>query len=89
MLRPLNGVPRPQAKYLKKKKQKYMMRVVVRRPTARVICESAFQQDPRRICNIRIEALTLGLSQAGVAANARVLVVGETGDTAPTLKSSW
>jgi len=68
-----------QAKYLKKKAQKYMQRVVARRPTVRTVAECLFSQDPRKVCGIRVEALSLGLAQAGVAAGARVLVVDGAG----------
>jgi len=65
-----------QDKYIKRKSKKYVVRVTLRRPTARVLCESMFEKTGgQRTWNLRADTLAAALSMANIAANGRVLVV--------------
>lgn len=64
-----------QEKYLLKKQKKYSPRVLLRRPTARSICEAYFKKRPEQIGFLRIDTLSLLLSMANVTSNSDVLVV--------------
>ncbi|KAG0630178.1 hypothetical protein M758_1G159900 [Ceratodon purpureus] len=64
-----------QEKYLRKKQKKYAPRVVVRRPSARSVCEAYFAKDPNKTGHLRMDMLALILSLANVGANAEVLVL--------------
>eukprot|EP00741_Cyanophora_paradoxa_P007328 tig00001107_g7088.t1 len=62
-------------KYIKKKTKKYLHLVRVIRPNARTICESYFAKAPFKICNLRVDSLSLMLAMANVRAGCQALVV--------------
>ncbi|KAI5678346.1 hypothetical protein M9H77_09296 [Catharanthus roseus] len=64
-----------QEKYLLKKQKKYSPRVLVRRPTARSICEAYFKKRPEQIGFLRMDSLSLLLSLANVTSHSDLLVV--------------
>ncbi|KAI5590045.1 hypothetical protein BDE02_05G202800 [Populus trichocarpa] len=64
-----------QEKYRIKKQKKYAPRVLLRRPSARSICEAYFKKYPNRIGFLRVDALSLLLSLANVSANSDILLV--------------
>lgn len=64
-----------QEKYLRKKQKKYAPRVVVRRPSARSVCEAYFAKDPNKTGHLRMDMLSLILSLANVGGYAEVLVL--------------
>ncbi|XP_009613532.1 uncharacterized protein [Nicotiana tomentosiformis] len=68
-----------QEKYRIKKQKKYAPRVLVRRPSARSICEAYFKKHPDKIGFMRVDALSLLLCLGNVTANADVLVVDMVG----------
>ncbi|RAL40429.1 hypothetical protein DM860_006499 [Cuscuta australis] len=68
-----------QEKYKLKKQKKYAPKVLLRRPTARSICEAYFKKYPDRIGCLRVDTLSLLLSMANVTAHADVLVVDKVG----------
>lgn len=63
-----------QDKYVKRKLQKYNVRVRVVRPTALSICETYFSKAPDKIMGMRPDALGLLLGFSGVRAGCRALV---------------
>jgi len=67
-----------QEKYLKKKAKKYAPRCVIRRPSARLLGQLFYANDPRKISNLRVDNLALMLNQAHVASGARVLCIDMT-----------
>ncbi|KFM22765.1 tRNA (adenine(58)-N(1))-methyltransferase non-catalytic subunit TRM6 [Auxenochlorella protothecoides] len=68
-----------QAKYRKKKAKKYVITAVARRATAAAIAEAYFLRQPARIGHLRLDALALLLSLAGLSAHARPLVLDACG----------
>jgi tRNA (adenine-N(1)-)-methyltransferase non-catalytic subunit len=69
-----------QDKYIKRKSKKYVVRVTLRRPTARVLCECMFEKSGgTRTHNLRADTLAAALSLANAAANSRVLVIESCG----------
>ncbi|CDP07406.1 unnamed protein product [Coffea canephora] len=68
-----------QEKYRLKKQKKYSPRVLLRRPTARSICEAYFKKRPEQIGFLRMDALALLLSMASVTSHSDVLVVDMVG----------
>ncbi|KIY99610.1 tRNA (adenine-N(1)-)-methyltransferasenon-catalytic subunit TRM6 [Monoraphidium neglectum] len=65
-----------QDKYIKRKSKKYVLRVTLRRPTGRTLCETLFEKsNGQRTWNLRGDTLAAALSLANVGANSRVLVV--------------
>ncbi|CAM6102245.1 unnamed protein product [Calypogeia fissa] len=71
--------PFSQEKYMRKKQKKYAPRVILRRPSARSICEAYFAKDPRKIGFCRMDTLALMLSLSNVGANSDVLVLDSLG----------
>jgi tRNA (adenine58-N1)-methyltransferase non-catalytic subunit len=63
-----------QDKYVKRKLQKYDVRVRVVRPTALSICETYFSKNPEKVLCMRPDALALLLGFSGVRAGVRALV---------------
>eukprot|EP00899_Mesostigma_viride_P024770 jgi/Mesvir1/5478/Mv15528-RA.1 len=57
-----------QEKYLKKKKKKHCLRVILRRATAHRICEAYFKKGDFKAGHIRVDALSLLLSLSNVFA---------------------
>ncbi|BBN05465.1 tRNA (adenine58-N1)-methyltransferase non-catalytic subunit [Marchantia polymorpha subsp. ruderalis] len=68
-----------QEKYMKKKQKKYAPRVLLRRPSARSICEAYFVKDPRKIGFCRMDTLALMMSLANVGPNSDILVLESLG----------
>ncbi|KAH8509577.1 hypothetical protein H0E87_011362 [Populus deltoides] len=68
-----------QEKYRIKKQKKYAPRVLLRRPSARSLCEAYFKKYPNRIGFLRVDALSLLLSLANVSANSDILLVDMVG----------
>lgn len=52
-----------------------MTKVIVRRPTARVLCETYLANDPRRIHGMRVDTLSQMLCLGNAGAHGRVLVL--------------
>jgi tRNA (adenine58-N1)-methyltransferase non-catalytic subunit len=67
-----------QAKYLRKKLQKYSVTFEVKRPTALELCEAYSQTAPTKILNLRSDSLGLLLQMANVNAESRVLLIDKT-----------
>ncbi|ONM34905.1 tRNA (adenine(58)-N(1))-methyltransferase non-catalytic subunit trm6 [Zea mays] len=70
-----------QEKYKLKKQKKYAPKVLLRRPSARSICETYFKKTPARIGFMRVDTLSLLLSMANIGAYSDVLVVDMVGGT--------
>eukprot|EP00898_Chlorokybus_atmophyticus_P001462 jgi/Chlat1/2316/Chrsp17S00172 len=68
-----------QEKYLRRKGKKYIVRVTVRRPTARSVCEAYFADKPFKTGHMRVDALALLLALGNVRATAHVLVLESCG----------
>ncbi|KAK3143186.1 hypothetical protein QOZ80_4BG0359650 [Eleusine coracana subsp. coracana] len=68
-----------QEKYKLKKQKKYAPKVLLRRPTARSICETYFKKTPARTGFMRFDTLSLLLSMANVGPYSDVLVVDMVG----------
>ncbi|XP_042382078.1 tRNA (adenine(58)-N(1))-methyltransferase non-catalytic subunit trm6-like [Zingiber officinale] len=64
-----------QEKYKRKKQKKYAPKVLLRKPSARSICETYFKKFPARIGFLRVDTLSLLLSMANVGVHSDVLVV--------------
>ncbi|WOL09656.1 hypothetical protein Cni_G18409 [Canna indica] len=64
-----------QEKYKRKKQKKYAPKVLLRRPSARSICETYFKKVPARIGFLRVDTLSLLLSMANVGPYSDILVV--------------
>jgi len=62
------------AKYLKKKKKKYMAHFVALRPTARLLAEMYFFKQPAKILCMRPDTLAQLLTYANIHANSNVLL---------------
>ncbi|KAJ6336295.1 hypothetical protein OIU78_012819 [Salix suchowensis] len=60
-------------------KKNMLPRVLLRRPSARSICEAYFKKYPHRIGFLRVDALSLLLSLANVTANSDILLVDMVG----------
>ncbi|XP_076317586.1 tRNA methyltransferase 6 non-catalytic subunit isoform X2 [Tachypleus tridentatus] len=63
-----------QAKYLKKKQQKYMNYVTILEPTTRLLSEMYFSQGPLKICNLRIDSLAQMLAMCNVMSRGQYIV---------------
>ena len=61
------------AKYIKKKQMKYQPRCRLVRCTASSICQALFLKDPRKIMNLREDALAQILSYGNVSAGSKVI----------------
>lgn len=68
-----------QEKYKVKKQKKYAPCLVLRRPSARRICETYFMKSPQKIGFMRMDMLGLMLSLANVGAHTEVLVMDMVG----------
>ncbi|CAL5025947.1 unnamed protein product [Urochloa decumbens] len=68
-----------QEKYKLKKQKKYAPKVLLRRPSARSICETYLKKSPARIGFMRVDTLSLLLSMANIGAYSDVLVVDMVG----------
>lgn len=68
-----------QEKYRLKKQKKYAPKVLMRRPSARSICEAYFKKYPSKIGFMRVDTLSLLLSMANVSSNSDILVVDMVG----------
>ncbi|CAN7940977.1 unnamed protein product, partial [Ixodes hexagonus] len=55
-----------QQKYVKKKQQKYLQHLTLERPTARLLCEMYYSQNPLKVGNMRVDALALLLTSCNV-----------------------
>ncbi|KAJ8512258.1 hypothetical protein OPV22_002692 [Ensete ventricosum] len=64
-----------QEKYKRKKQKKYAPKVLLRRPSARSICETYFKKFPARTGFLRVDTLSLLLCMSNVGAHSDVLVV--------------
>eukprot|EP00057_Strongylocentrotus_purpuratus_P031072 XP_783506.2 PREDICTED: tRNA (adenine(58)-N(1))-methyltransferase non-catalytic subunit TRM6 [Strongylocentrotus purpuratus] len=63
------------AKYLKKKRNKYIVRFVVLRPCIRLMCEMYFNKAPSKVIQIRIDTMAQLLSAANVQSGSKVMVL--------------
>ncbi|TVT96695.1 hypothetical protein EJB05_58094, partial [Eragrostis curvula] len=68
-----------QEKYKLKKQKKYAPKVLLRRPTARSICETYFKKSPARTGFMRVDTLSLLLSMANIGPYSDALVVDMVG----------
>ncbi|KQK03209.1 hypothetical protein BRADI_2g06310v3 [Brachypodium distachyon] len=68
-----------QEKYILKKQKKYAPKLLLRRPSARSICETYLKQNADRTGFMRVDSLSLLLSMANVGAYSDVLVVDMVG----------
>jgi tRNA (adenine58-N1)-methyltransferase non-catalytic subunit len=66
--------PFSQDKYLKRKLQKYNLRLRVVRPTALSLCETYFAKSPEKTLHMRPDALGLLLGYSGVRAGCKAMV---------------
>ncbi|TPX72865.1 hypothetical protein SpCBS45565_g00236 [Spizellomyces sp. 'palustris'] len=67
------------AKYIKRKQKKFSKVFTPRRPSARGLCEHFFKDNPRRICELRVDTLSQILTTGNVRSGARYLIVDEAG----------
>ena len=67
-----------QAKYLRKKLQKYSVTFEAKKPTALELCEAYSQTDPKKILNLRSDSLALLIQLANINAESRVLLLDKT-----------
>lgn len=63
-----------QEKYMKRKRDKFDIRVRVLQPTALTLCETYFLRSPEKILHIRSDSLALLLGYGGVVPHRHVLV---------------
>lgn len=63
-----------QRKYLKKKQDKYLQHVTLERPTARLLVEMYYSQNPIKIGNMRIDSLAQMLTCCNVRSGGRYIV---------------
>uniref|UniRef100_A0A0N4ZNX8 tRNA (adenine(58)-N(1))-methyltransferase non-catalytic subunit TRM6 n=1 Tax=Parastrongyloides trichosuri TaxID=131310 RepID=A0A0N4ZNX8_PARTI len=61
-------------KYVRKKTQRYQDRVLVLKPTIRLITESYYKRDPDRIANIRVDLLGHMLALSSIRYGSKVFV---------------
>lgn len=61
-----------QQKYLKKKKQKYVARFTILKPTTRLLCDVFYSRGPQKILRLRVDSLAQILSQSNVRSNSKV-----------------
>jgi len=64
-----------QAKWIKKKENKYRRRYKVLRSNPMTICEASFDKNREKICGLRFDSLAQIISQSGVHSGTRVLVM--------------
>lgn len=64
-----------QAKWIKKKENKYRRRYKILRSSPISVCEASFCKNREKICNMRHDSLAQIISQSGVHSGTRVLVV--------------
>lgn len=68
-----------QIKYVQRKQKKFLRWFVVRRPSARTLCQHFMTRDPRKIMDLRLDILSQMICQANVQAeNGKCLVWDET-----------
>ncbi|XP_057308812.1 tRNA (adenine(58)-N(1))-methyltransferase non-catalytic subunit TRM6-like [Hydractinia symbiolongicarpus] len=63
------------AKYIKKKKKKYLAQFVALRPCARLLAELYFFKNPNKIMDLRTDSLAQVLTWSNVQANSNVLLM--------------
>ncbi|EEC02007.1 tRNA (adenine-N(1)-)-methyltransferase non-catalytic subunit TRM6, putative, partial [Ixodes scapularis] len=63
-----------QQKYLKKKQQKYLQHLTLERPTARLLGEMYYSQNPLKVGNMRVDALAQLLTWCNVRSGGRYAV---------------
>ncbi|XP_041469150.1 tRNA (adenine(58)-N(1))-methyltransferase non-catalytic subunit TRM6-like [Lytechinus variegatus] len=63
------------AKYLKKKRNKHILRFVVLRPCTRLMCEMYFNRAPSKVIQIRIDTMAQLLTAANVQSGMKVMVL--------------
>lgn len=63
-----------QQKYVKRKRDKFDIRVRILQPTALTLCDTYFLRSPEKIMHIRSDSLALLLGYAGVVSHRHVLV---------------
>ena len=63
-----------QAKYVRKKKQKYSQTVTLERPTARLLAEWYHTTSALKVCMLRPDSLAAILLAAGLRPGSRVIV---------------
>ncbi|XP_037575694.1 LOW QUALITY PROTEIN: tRNA (adenine(58)-N(1))-methyltransferase non-catalytic subunit TRM6-like [Dermacentor silvarum] len=63
-----------QRKYLKKKQDKYLQHVMLGRPTARLLVEMYYSQNPLKIGNMRVDSLAQMLTCCNVRSGGRYIV---------------
>ena len=63
-----------QAKWIKKKENKYRRRYKILRCTPLSVCEASFDKNREKICNLRFDSLAQILSQSGVHSGIIVLL---------------
>lgn len=61
------------AKYLKRKKKKYIITIQVQKPTAKTLCEAYFAKVPQKIRQLRVDSLAEILLHSDVKSGARIL----------------
>lgn len=64
-----------QQKYIKKKKKKYVPMFTAVKPTSRLLAQMYYNRGPRKICNLRADALAQILTHANVRAGSKLMVV--------------
>lgn len=64
-----------QAKYIKKKKQKYTNFFMIYKPTVRLLCEMYFNQRPGKATTLRIDTLSQLLNSCNVRSGGHYIVV--------------
>ncbi|CAJ0578278.1 unnamed protein product, partial [Mesorhabditis spiculigera] len=67
-----NRTEHAKGKYIEKKRKKHSDRILVLRPTVRLLCESYYKKDPERVANLRWDQLGHVLQLAGIHAGKRV-----------------
>eukprot|EP00958_Prasinococcus_capsulatus_P008243 scaffold790_cov387-Prasinococcus_capsulatus_cf.AAC.15 len=68
-----------QEKYRKKMMKRHTVKVLLRRPTARSICEVYFAKKPYSICGLRVDTFSQLMCLGNIAAGGRVLLVDGAG----------
>lgn len=63
-----------QQKYVKKKQQKYLQHLTLERPTARLLGEMFYSQNPLKVGNMRVDALAQLLTSCDVRSGGRYVV---------------
>ncbi|VDD86947.1 unnamed protein product [Enterobius vermicularis] len=63
-----------QNKYIRRKTNKHSNRVLILKPTVRLIAESYYKKDAERIANLRIDLLSYMLTMSGIVSGSKCLV---------------